>query len=255
MKMKTIGLLGGTSWPSTTDYYRYLNELAQKHLGGFHSANLILRSIDYHAIRSHYPSGWDKITPLLKEEVMRLVAMKPDCIMVCNNTLHQALDRFLGEIPLPVIHIVQAAAARAKALGLKSLLLLATKPTMQDGYYKSKLEEAGFTVTIPTDSECDEVQKMQSEMAKGVMKPEFRAGFKKILDDYAHLDGVVLGCTELPLAIGADETKLALIDTLRIQCEAAFDFALAKPEEFGGPKGKEPTRYNDWEIGGKAVDF
>lgn len=252
--MKTIGLLGGTSWPSTTDYYRYLNELAQKHFGGFHSASLILRSMDYHTIRSHYPDGWDKITPLLKQEVLRLCAMKPDVIMVCNNTLHQALDRFLGEIPLPVIHIVETAAKRAKSLGLKSLLLLATKPTMQDGYYKSRLEKAGFSVTIPTGPECDEVQKMQSEMAKGVMKPEFRAGFKKILDNYKQLDGVVLGCTELPLAIGPDETSLTLIDTLKIQCEEAFAFAAMK-QESGGPKGPEPTRFGDWEISGKAVDF
>lgn len=252
--MKTIGLLGGTSWPSTLDYYRTLNELAQKHLGETHSASLMLRSIDYAAIRAHYPNGWETIAALLKTEVMALAATKPDCLMVCNNTLHQALDMFLKEIPVPVIHIVDEAAKFAHARGLKKLLLFATKPTMEGSYYRGKLETAGFEVTVPNEDDRNEVQALQSQMAKGIMKPEFRAAFKTILSRYAHLDGVVLGCTELPLAISEKETSLTLIDTLKIQCEAAFRFATAKPET-GGPKGLEPTRFGDWEIGGKAVDF
>ena len=266
--MKILGMLGGTSWPSTIDYYRYLNQLAQRHLGAEHSARLLLRSIDYAAIRSHYPNGWDAIAKLLKAELDALAAAKPDYLMVCNNTLHQALDIFLPEIKLPVIHIIDAAARRARFLKCKSLLLLATKPTMEGGYYTQKLEAAGFTVTIPDAAEREKVQAIQSQMAKGVMHPEFRTGFKEILDRYQKLDGVVLGCTELPLAIGPEETPLARINTLEAQCDEAFAFAVAGEklseslpssfrygQESGGPKGPEPTRYNDWEIGGKAVDF
>ena len=110
--LKTIGLLGGTSWPSTIEYYRTLNEFAQETLGGFHSANLLLRSIDYHDIKSRYYDRWSEIPSLLEQEIKAFVGLRPDCLVICNNTLHKAFDVIEGglALPIPVFHIVKATA-------------------------------------------------------------------------------------------------------------------------------------------------
>jgi len=118
-KMKTIGLLGGTSWPSTIEYYRILNRLAQEKLGGYHSANLLLYSIDYHEIKSRYHDGWDEIPILLEKEIHKLVKLGPDCILICNNTLHKAFDEIKTDLNLkiPFHHSVGFLTARPPLRG------------------------------------------------------------------------------------------------------------------------------------------
>src|SRR3546814_874556 len=140
--MKTIGLLGGTSWPSTIEYYRLLNEMAQARLGGHHCARLILYNIDYHAIKSRYQGGWDEIPKLLRSELERLCRLKPDCLLICNNTLHKALDHIAEtwSPDIPVFHIVDAVGRAARRHGMERVLLLGTRFTMEDGYYAERLQ-------------------------------------------------------------------------------------------------------------------
>lgn len=226
--MKTIGLIGGTSWPSTIEYYRILNQLVSNKLGGFHSAKLLLKSIDYHDIKSSYAKDWNKIPALLKQEIQDFLPCKPDCLILCNNTLHKAFDSFSAQLGLsvPVFHAVNLTAEYALKMGYRNLLLLATKFTMEDEFFIKPLESSGLTVTIPNDSDRKKIQDIQSLLAQGVIKPEFIGQFRDIISRYENVNSVVLACTELPLAITAENCTLPIINPVVLQCEAAVKFAL-----------------------------
>ncbi|MBC7778628.1 MAG: amino acid racemase [Proteobacteria bacterium] len=237
--MKLIGVLGGTSWPSTVIYYRVLNELAQAYLGGHHSARLLVHSIDYHEIRRRYPEAgvpaemFDEIAPLLERELLALAACRPDCIVLGNNTLHKSLDTFSERlarafpVPIPIFHIVDETAAVALADGRRRVLLLATRFTMEDGFFARRLARHGIEAVVPDAAGRAEVQAIQTPLARGESRPEFRDRLHRLIADHADLDAVVLGCTELPLAVDPATCALPVLDTVRIQCERAFRFALA----------------------------
>lgn len=226
--MKQIGLLGGMSWPSTIEYYRLLNKLVAERLGEYHSANLLLKSIDYHQIKSNYHDGWDKIPQLLKVEIETFLLCKPDCLILCNNTLHKAYDKISGDLNLsiPFFHAVDLTADYAKRQGQRNVLLLATKFTMEDEFFYNKLEAKGLNVTIPNKDERQEIQSIQSMLAAGETKPEYIEYFKKLIDKYSQNDAVMLACTELPLAVTSANSCLPIINPTLLQCKAAVDFAL-----------------------------
>ncbi len=228
--MQMIGLLGGTSWPSTIEYYRIINQLAQEELGGFHSANLLLRSIDYHGIKSHYHDRWDKIPLLLKKEIEAFINLAPDCLLICNNTLHKAFDQIESDLRLSisVFHIVDAIGRFAQTQNLKHLLLLGTKFTMEDGFYQKRLEEQfNLVVEIPSLQERIAIQAIQSQLSRGILKQEFRSYFVKLLRKYSAVDAVVLACTELPLAIHQNDVDVAVLNSIEYQCKEAFEFAIS----------------------------
>jgi aspartate racemase len=225
--MRTIGLLGGTSWPSTVEYYRILNRLVQERLGGYHSAELILLSIDFHALKSLFHDGWDEIPRLLRRELDRLARLGPDCILICNNTMHKALDLLQDLPPIPIFHIVDLTAAHAAERGLRRLLLLGTKFTMEDGYFHRYLEKYGLEVVVPTPSDRDAVQAAQSELVRGTVRDSHRDYLRGLIRSFPDVDGVILGCTELPLAVDPAEHTIAVLDPMTIQCRRAVDFALA----------------------------
>lgn len=226
--MKQIGLLGGTSWPSTMEYYRLLNSLVAERLGGFHSARILLSSIDYHEIKSGYEE-WRNVPRLLKNELKNLLILKPECLVICNNTLHKALDEIAPEINLqiPVFHAIDLAVQQCKKAELKKILLLATQRTMEDPYFSEKFIRAGVEVLIPTPSERAEVQAAQDELAAGKVTAGHVAMFSALTKRYALLDGVILACTELPLALREETSALPIVNTLELQCKAAIDWALA----------------------------
>jgi aspartate racemase len=227
--MKRIGLLGGMSWPSTAESYRHINKMVADRLGGYHSADLILRSIDYHDIKSHYSGGWDEIPALLEKEIRFMQTLPCDCIILCNNTLHKAFDQIRGKLGLcvPFFHAVELTARHARAEGLKRLLLLGTRFTMEDGFFAAGLEREGLQVNIPDENEREEIQLIQSQLAEGEIRQEFTDYFTRLLAKYAHLDAAVLACTELPLAIPARGGPMRVIDPAWRQSAAAVDFALA----------------------------
>jgi aspartate racemase len=227
--MKMIGLLGGTSWPSTSEYYRILNQLAQTALGGFHSANLLLRSIDYHNIKSHYHDGWDQIPLLLKKEIEAFTDLAPDCLLICNNTLHKAFDQIESDLRLsmPFFHIVDAVGGFAQKQNLRRLLLLGTQFTMEDGFYQRRLEDRfNLIVEIPNLQERIAIQAIQMQLARGIFKAEFRPYFVNLMRSYSNVDAAVLACTELPLAIHQNDVDVVIINSIECQCKEAFEFAI-----------------------------
>lgn len=228
--MNTIGLLGGTSWPSTISYYEKLNHLAQERLGGYHSAKLLLYSMDYHPIKSLYQGGWADIPGLLAQEIRTLLDRKPDCLMICNNTLHRAYDRIEAElaIDIPFFHAGRLAADEAKRKGLKTVLLLGTAFTMEDGFFAHYFEERDITVIVPSQEDRKTIQAMQTVLATGKIDLSYGAEFRAIMDRYPQAEAAVLACTELPLVINAENSALPLINPTDCQCLAAADFAFVK---------------------------
>ena len=227
--MKKIGLLGGTSYPSTILYYRLLNELYNQKMGGFHSCPMILQNIDYHDIKSRYnlPNGWDEIPRLLKKEIENLIELSPSCIIICNNTLHKAFDIIKGELQLqiPVFHIIELTVSYIKKNNLNNVLLLGTKFTMQDDFFKGYLKKQGIEVVVPTNKEIDEIQTIQTALSKGYFKNDYQNFFEALCLKYKKCNGVILGCTELPLVF--DKIKIDhKINTIQLQCEVAIDFIL-----------------------------
>ena len=226
--MKLIGLIGGTSWPSTIEYYRLLNQMVAEKSGGYHSASLLLRSIDYHTIKSRYQGGWKEIPALLEQEIRFMQKTPCECLILCNNTLHKAYDALEPQLQMqiPFFHAAKLTAEYAVQNGLKRLLLLGTQFTMEDGFFKDRLVSRGLEVTIPSLEERIHIQSVQSKLAGGEKKPEFTDYLHTLLAKYTHLDAVVLACTELPLAINEKTTRLRIINPIWLQCRAAVDFAM-----------------------------
>ncbi len=237
--MKTIGLLGGTSWPSTPLYYQYLNERISHVLGGHHSARIILYSIDYHEIKSHYPDGWDDIPALLGAELKRLDEMEPDCILICNNTLHKGYDLLVEDqavaLSAQLIHLVVATAKKAMDMKAKRVLLLGTKFTMEDGFFKDRLKFFGLDVEVPNETDRISIQDMQTEISAGNLDGDYtaecQARFKEMLSRYSDNDAVILGCTELPLVITGDVTDIPILNPIHAQCDEAIKLVLASVKD------------------------
>lgn len=248
--MKLIGLLGGTSWPSTVEYYRKLNTSVGEQLGGRHSANIVLRSVDFHEMRTRYDDekGRDEIPSILRQHMEELISYRPACIIICNNALHQFYDKIKSELPngIPVIHIVDETAKFIKEKSYKSVLLLSTKLVMEDGYYSNKLIDKGINVVIPDASERDNIQRIQTIIAtRNTVPEEDRKFFLKLLEKYKpRCDAAVLACTELPLVFKDNkQTSIPIIDPGAIQCEKALEFALGAEAEYSAPD----TRHHESE--------
>lgn len=210
-------------------YYQRLNQLVQQKLGGYHSAPLLLKSIDYHTIKSCYQDGWDKIPALLKAEIDDFLLCKPDCLILCNNTLHKAYDLIADDLQLsiPFFHAVTLTAEYAQEQGYKNLLLLGTKFTMEDNFFTDKIKEKSLSVTVPSATEREEIQAIQSQLAQGHMDAAFTKYFSELIGRYTHLDAVILACTELPLAITAESSPLPIINPTELQCLAAVAYSFS----------------------------
>ncbi len=224
--MKRLGLIGGTSFPSTILYYSKLNNLYHRKFGGFHSCPLILYNIDYHEIKSRYHHGWSEIPVLLKAEFLKLMEARPDGIILCNNTLHKALDTFVHELPdnLRIFHIIELTKAYILQNHWKKILLLGTKFTMEDSFFKGPLIEAGVNVIIPDEQEREEIQSIQNRLADGFPEKEHIIYFQSLTEKYAYCDGIILGCTELPIVYEHVKSGPELINTIDLQCESALNF-------------------------------
>lgn len=229
--MKLIGILGGTSWPSTMLPYRMLNEEVQRRCGAQHSARIALYSIDYAAIRGCYSSNWSRIPALLLEEIHTLLRFKPDCWMIANNTLHKVYADIAGQLPAepPMMHAIELVRDHLVARHYRRVLLLGTRFTMEDGYYRDPLQRAGINVTIPDETDRERIGAIQARLADGDTDPAFPAYFSDLLSRAAAegCEAVIAGCTELPLVITQDISPIPVIDPLSLQCMACVDFALA----------------------------
>lgn len=227
--MKTIGLLGGTGWSSTIGYYKILNEMVHQRLGGYHSAKILLKSIDYHGIMSNYGKDHNKVTQLLQDELSGLIALKPDCLMICCNNLHKYYDIIKDRLPsqIPVMHAVDLVAHYINKQSYKKVLFLATKFTMEDGFFAKKLEQSGINVIIPNPKERIEMQTIHNELMQNIVTEKSRNYFRDLILKHYILDAVVLGCTEYPLIVEQANSVLPIIDPVYLQAQSAVDYALS----------------------------
>lgn len=227
--MKTIGLLGGTGWSSTITYYRMLNERVQERLGGYHSAKILLKSIDYHDIMRHYGKNHQAVAAILQQELSTFLPFKPDCLIICCNSLHKYYDDTASnlDITIPVFHAVHLVADEIKQRHLQKVLLLATKFTMEDGFFARILEEQGIHVVIPNAEEREYMKNIHDELMQNQIHAKSQDYFEQLISRHKNCDAVVLGCTEYSLLLNSSTLSLPIIDSACLQVRHAVDYALA----------------------------
>jgi aspartate racemase len=228
--MKTIGLLGGMSWESTELYYRLINEETRRVLGGLHSAPIAMISVDFHEIeRLQLQEDWDASARLLSEKARRVEAAGADLLLICTNTMHKVADQVADAIGIPLLHIADATAARVKASGIGTVGLLGTRFTMEQQFYKGRLERSGLAVLVPEAEDRALLNRViYEELCLGRVNPESRRAFLRIIDAL-HEDGaeaVIEGCTEIGILVGQEHTDVPLFDTTRIHARQAVVEAL-----------------------------
>lgn len=230
--MKTIGLLGGTGWSSTISYYALINQLMNEKLGGYHSAKILLKSIDYHNIMDNYGKDHAKTAESLFVELSGLIALKPDCFMICCNSLHKYYDMIASKLnpSIPIFHAVDLVAEHLNAVQHKRVLLLATKFTMEDGFFASKLESQNIEVVIPTLEQRNSMQSIHDELMLNNVTQQSRDYFSELILSHQDLDAVVLGCTEYPLVVNQANSVLPIVDPVYLQAVAAVSFATKSME-------------------------
>ena len=228
--MKTIGLVGGTGWISSAEYYRIINEEINKRSGGLEFARCILYSINYAEIDAfNKQNNIEGVYNLISDATSKLAGSGADFIILCANTLHQFVERLEHEIDIPIIHIAEAAADEIMRKKMSKIGLLGTKQTMEMDFYKSRLKERGIDTMVPDLNDRDFIQKtISDELLKGVFSDNFRYRFIEISKklNKRGADCIVLGCTEIPLLLKQEDIDIPIINTLVVHAMAAVDFAL-----------------------------
>lgn len=228
--MKILGLIGGISWVSTLDYYRAINLGINEKLGDLNFAECMIYSFNYQDIkRNNDAEDWDKTLQMLTEAALGMKAAGAEAIVLCANTMHLIADRLEQNVGLPVIHIATATAEAVRQKGLRKVGLLGTKFTMERPFFREKLAARNIEVLIPGDAERDHMHyTIFEELGRNILKPETKQFYideiNKLADQGA--EGIVLGCTEIPLLINQSDTEVPLFDTTLIHSKAAVEFAL-----------------------------
>lgn len=228
--MKTIGLIGGMSWESTVTYYQIINEVVKKQLGGLHSAKVVLYSVDFQEIEECQSNGeWDKSAGILGGAAKKLEQAGADFIIICTNTMHKVAPNIQKEIQIPIIHIAEATAEKLIENNIYKVALLGTKYTMTQDFYKDKLIEKGIEVLIPNDSDVEIVNDIiYDELCLGIISEKSKLEYIRIIDKLKEdgAQGVILGCTEIGLLIGQEDTILPVFDTTQIHATKAAMLAI-----------------------------
>lgn len=228
--MKTIGLIGGMSWESTVTYYQLINEYVKKKLGGFHSAKIVLYSVDFDEIEKYQSAGdWAASAAALTEAAKSLEQAGADFILICTNTMHKVYDEVQAGVNVPLLHIAEATADALITDGIDRVLLQGTKYTMLQDFYKQRLIDRGIEVMLPADDEIETINDIIfGELCLGKIKPSSKEALIAITEKYAQEGalGVILGCTEIGLLIGQSDVSIPVYDTAVIHAEAAANEAL-----------------------------
>jgi len=230
--VKTLGLLGGMTWHSTVDYYRLINQGVQTRLGGSHSAQLLLLSIDFVPVEELQVKGdWAGMGRMMGEWAKQLENAGAEGLVICTNTMHRLAGDIEKAIRIPLIHIADATAGAVKKAGLGTVGLLGTRYTMEMDFYRGRLEkEHGLKVLIPEEPGRTLVHDViYKELTYGTLRDESRAAYVKIIEDLVRrgAQGVILGCTEIPMLVKAKDSPVPVFDTTALHAAAAVDFALA----------------------------
>lgn len=229
--MKTLGLIGGMSWESTVPYYRMINEHVKQQLGGLHSAKLFLYSVDFYEIEKLQMAGdWQQAGELLGNAAKSLARAGADVIVVCTNTMHKVaadIERIGG---LPLLHIADATAGKIKAQGLRKIGLLGTRFTMEQDFYRGRLQELHQIDVVTPDAGDREIihRVIYEELCLGIIRDESRQEYRRIIASLEQqgVEGIIFCCTEITLLVGAEDAGVPVFDTTAIHALAAAGFAL-----------------------------
>ncbi|MDD3656353.1 MAG: aspartate/glutamate racemase family protein [Atribacterota bacterium] len=228
--MKTIGLIGGMSWQSSAEYYRIINELVAKKKGGQHSCQCIMYSVDLDPILILRDLGeWGKLTDLMTDAAKRLEKSGADFLVICSNTMHKTVKEIQDCINIPILDIVDALVSSIKEKGLKRVGLLGTKFTMEEDFYIDRLKNQGLEVKIPEIYDRTFIHNViYNELDFHILKQSSKNRFIQIIEKLGSngVEGIILGCTEIPLLIKQEDTSLLLFDTTMIHATSAVDLAL-----------------------------
>jgi aspartate racemase len=228
--VKTIGMLGGMSWESTALYYRLINEETRRRRGGLHSAPIALVSVDFDEIETLQAAGdWDRAGDLLAARAREVEAAGADFLLICTNTMHRVADAVVAAIDIPLLHLADATARRIRAAGLTRIGLLGTRFTMEQDFYRARLEAQGIEVLVPNAADRALVHRViYEELCLGEVRDASRAEYLRIIDALAAAgaEGVIEGCTEIVMLVQQVHTTMPLFDTTAIHAEEAVARAL-----------------------------
>jgi aspartate racemase len=231
LQPRVIGMLGGMSWESTAEYYRLANELVRARLGGLHSARLLVSSVDFAEIERLQVDGrWDVAGQLLAVEARRLETAGADLLVLCTNTMHRVADDIEIAVSIPLLHLGDLTAAAVTAAGVSTVGLLATAFTMEQDFYRDRLARRGLHVLVPDTEDRVEVHRIiYEELCVGVITEDSRQAYREVIGRLvaAGAEGIILGCTEIELLIGPDDSPVPVFPTTRLHVAAAVDASLA----------------------------
>ena len=226
-----IGLLGGMSWESTAEYYRLANVAVRERLGGLHSADLLIASVDFADIERLQVEGrWDDAGALLAEHARRLESAGAQLLVLCTNTMHKVAGHIEAAVSIPFLHLADATAAAVRGAGITTVGLLGTAFTMEQDFYRDRLGSHGLTVLVPEAQDRAEVHRtIYEELVLGVVNERSRVAFAAVIERLvrAGAEGIILGCTEIELLVSQDDSAVPVFPTTRLHVDAAVDAALA----------------------------
>jgi aspartate racemase len=234
--VKTIGLLGGMSWESSSLYYRIINETVKTKLGGLHSAQSLMYSFDFHEIETLQHEGrWNDATQRMIEAAQRLERGGADFVVICTNTMHRMFGEVQAKINIPLLHIADPTGEQITQRGFKRIGLLGTGYTMEQDFYKGRLiEKYGLEVLVPDAPEREIVHRIiYDELCLGIIRSDSRIEYQRTIAELARrgAEAVILGCTEITLLIQQSDSILPVFDTTYIHAVAAVDYALQEVSE------------------------
>lgn len=229
--MQLIGLIGGLSWESTAEYYRIINRAAQARLGGVHSARSLIYSFDFGEIEALQQAGkWEEASAAMVDAARRLARGGADFLVICSNTMHRMAPAIEAAVKIPLLHIADPTGAAIKAAGIRRVGLLGTAFTMEQPFYRARLEEHfGLDVLVPDAADRALVHGIiYQELVKGIVRDESRAVYRAVMARLiaAGAEAIILGCTEIMLLVGAGDAAVPLFDTTTLHADAALARAL-----------------------------
>jgi len=229
--MKTIGLICGMSWESSLEYYRLINEYVKQRLGGFHSAKIVMLSVDFAEVEELQHEGrWDGAGKMMAESAKVLQNAGADLIVLCTNTMHKCANEIEAAIQVPFLHIADPTAEKIKSAGIRSIGLLGTRFTMEQDFYRGRLaEKFGLNVMIPNEADREIIHRViYDELVMGKMDQASRVEYQRIINELilSGAEGVILGCTEIGQLISPRDVSVPVFDTTILHAQAAVDLAL-----------------------------
>ncbi|MFX1512369.1 MAG: aspartate/glutamate racemase family protein [Promethearchaeota archaeon] len=229
--MKSIGLLGGMSWHSSQEYYQIINEKIKEKLGGLHSAKIVLFSVDFEeVVQLQLQGNWEKMADIMIDAAKRIEKAGADLLLICANTTHKVADEVAEKVTIPLLHIADSTAEKIKEKNLRKVGLLGTKFTMEEEFYTKRLaEKHELSVIIPTEEERQIIHDiLYKELAFGEIKDSSKEKYLVVIQHMIEegAEGIILGCTEIPLLVKQEDVKVPVFNTTEIHAISAIDFAL-----------------------------